>query len=144
MPLLTAVPAYLGDGHAIDTDFLESFLDVLDFVRLDDRFNLFHIGLLRYAPLVYASKLYPSSPCMLRSRPSISACSLARTPVTASHTLRMIQVPTIASPAAIRTPIKLLMTCPGLPSTRPMGLPARRSLTSFVAKTPVRIAPTVP
>ena len=52
--LLAAVAADFGDGHAIDADFLERFFHVLDLVRLDDGFDLFHGRLLSS---FYASKL---------------------------------------------------------------------------------------
>src|ERR1043166_939784 len=136
--LLASVAAHLDHRHAVNADGLEGFLHFFEFVRLDDGFDLLH-GSLRQA-----SKLYPSSPCMLRSRPSISCCVSTRTPAAASHTLRITQVPASASPAAIAQPASWWSTCMGLPSAQPIGLPDQTSLTSLVANTPVRIAPSVP
>ena len=39
---LAAMPAHFRDGHAIDADGFESFLDLFHLERLDDRFNFFH------------------------------------------------------------------------------------------------------
>ena len=66
----------------------ESFFHFFEFVRLDNGFDFFHD--------VYASKLYPSSPCMLRSRPShFLILGETRTPMMASQIFRMTNVPTI-------------------------------------------------
>ena len=46
---------------------------------------------------------------------------------------------------AINTPISWFTICPALPSSRPVALPAPRiGLIALLAKTPVRIAPSVP
>src|SRR5262249_31583801 len=42
VPFLTAMAADFRDGHAVDADGLERFLDVFEFVRLDDGFYFFH------------------------------------------------------------------------------------------------------
>src|SRR5580658_8666626 len=86
---------------------------------------------------------------MLTSSPSNSCSGETRTPIRTSQILRMINVPTIARPQEIATPIAWFSTWPGCPSIRPNPsvLPEpslRPSLTAMVAKTPVRIAPMVP
>jgi hypothetical protein len=42
--LLTAEALDLGDGHALDADFRESLLNLLEFKGLDDGDNEFHAG----------------------------------------------------------------------------------------------------
>src|SRR5665213_1001731 len=46
VPFLPAMPANFGDGHAIDTNVFQGFLDILKFVRLNDGFDLLHPRLL--------------------------------------------------------------------------------------------------
>src|SRR5215472_230222 len=40
--LLASVSAHVGDGHAVDADGFESFLDFVELERLDDGFDLLH------------------------------------------------------------------------------------------------------
>src|SRR5437016_1066521 len=105
MAFLSPVPADFGNRHAVHADALQRLFGVFELVGLNDRFNSFH----SLSPwpvscgLFYDSKLYPSSPCWLRSRPSTSCWFSTRTPVTTSQIFKMINVPTIANPHAIRT-----------------------------------------
>src|SRR5438034_2770021 len=46
MPPLPAKALDLRDGHALDPLLREGFLDLVELKRLDDRFDLFHNGLL--------------------------------------------------------------------------------------------------
>src|SRR5262249_25162510 len=47
MALLASMPADVGDGHAIDADFLEGFADILQLVGLNDGFDFLHTFSLR-------------------------------------------------------------------------------------------------
>ena len=42
MPFLPAVSANLGYGHAVYPDFKQGCLYILQFVRLNDRFDFYH------------------------------------------------------------------------------------------------------
>jgi hypothetical protein len=42
VPLLAAMPSNLADGHSIDADVLESFLNLFEFEGLHNGFDLFH------------------------------------------------------------------------------------------------------
>src|SRR4051812_48706541 len=42
MALLPAVTADFADGHSVDPDSDESFLDIVNLERLDNRFDFFH------------------------------------------------------------------------------------------------------
>ena len=59
----------------------------------------------RQSPNPQPSRLYPSSPCRLKSRPSVSCWTLTRTPNNASQIFRIISVPTTASVHEIATAI---------------------------------------
>ena len=39
---LPPMAAHFRDGHAVDADAFERFLDVFEFMRLDNRFDFFH------------------------------------------------------------------------------------------------------
>src|SRR5262245_38552817 len=132
--LLAPVPAHLGHGHSVDPNLDQRFLHFFQLEWLDDGFYLFHD---RSFP--YASKLYPSSPCMLRSSPWISCSRVRRTPHTTSQIFRMIRVPTIAKPHEIRQPRSWFTSWPPLPSTSPSAVcPVGAGATATVAKMPVR------
>src|SRR5690606_34050593 len=50
--LLAAVTAHVVAGHAIDPDAFEGVADVVELVRLDDRFNALHASLLNTIEIV--------------------------------------------------------------------------------------------
>jgi hypothetical protein len=41
--LLAAKPLHFGDGHAFDPSLGQSFLNIIEFKRLNDGFNFFHM-----------------------------------------------------------------------------------------------------
>src|ERR1019366_8602166 len=131
---LPAMPAHLADGHAIHADARQRFLHFIQLEWLDYGLDFFHI---------HVSRMYPSSPCMLKSNPATSCDSVTRKPIRASQIFSTINVPTIASTQAMAHPIAWFQIWAGWRSTRPKG-PRKPWFTSLVANTPVRSAPRVP
>src|ERR1035438_5623153 len=97
MAFLPAMPAHFADGHAIHADARQRFLHFIQLEWLDYGLDFFHI---------HASRMYPSSPCKLKSNPALSCDFVTRKPITASQIFSTINVPTIASTHAIPQPIR--------------------------------------
>ena len=97
--LLTAVPAGLGDRHALHSEGLQCAADLVQLERLDHRSDELHAcTLLSLAPADTEAWLllgpaagvnsYPASTCTARSMPPTSASSLTRNP-----TVRWMRMP---------------------------------------------------
>src|SRR5690606_15127109 len=104
--VLTAVAVGLRDGHAVHAGGLESLLDVVEPVRLDDRGHELHAltsSVNRPAPM----PSYADSPWTVWSIPLISTSSLTRQPIAALRIIATTAVITAENASAMTA----MMTC---------------------------------